>query len=57
MYSGVYVSMSLTCIHAHTCMYFSCVWQGGAKEAGKVRVEGKEYECMDGDIYHFLFNT
>ncbi|CAM3941627.1 redox-regulated ATPase YchF [Mesobacillus zeae] len=30
---------------------------GAAKEAGKVRLEGKEYEVKDGDIIHFRFNV
>ena len=29
----------------------------GAKEAGKMRVEGKGYEVKDGDVLHFLFNA
>ncbi len=29
----------------------------GAKEAGKMRVEGKTYMVKDGDVMHFLFNT
>ena len=29
----------------------------GAKEAGKMRVEGKSYTVKDGDVMHFLFNT
>jgi GTP-binding protein YchF len=29
----------------------------GAREAGKLRTEGKEYIVRDGDIMHFLFNT
>lgn len=29
----------------------------GAKEAGKMRLEGKEYEVRDGDILHFRFNV
>lgn len=28
-----------------------------AKEAGKVRLEGKEYEMKDGDVVHFRFNV
>jgi ribosome-binding ATPase len=27
------------------------------KEAGKMRVEGKEYVMRDGDVCHFLFNV
>lgn len=29
----------------------------GAKEAGKLRAEGKEYIVHDGDVMHFLFNV
>ncbi|MGR3454299.1 redox-regulated ATPase YchF [Pseudooceanicola sp.] len=29
----------------------------GAKEAGKMRAEGKSYVVKDGDVMHFLFNT
>jgi GTP-binding protein YchF len=29
----------------------------GAKDAGKMRSEGKEYVVQDGDIMHFLFNV
>jgi len=29
----------------------------GAKEAGKLRLEGKEYIVKDGDIFHFRFNV
>jgi GTP-binding protein YchF len=29
----------------------------GAKDAGKMRQEGKEYVVQDGDILHFLFNV
>ncbi len=29
----------------------------GAKEAGKMRAEGKEYIVQDGDVLNFLFNV
>jgi len=29
----------------------------GAKDAGKLRSEGKEYIVKDGDVVHFLFNV
>ncbi|MFZ4077540.1 MAG: redox-regulated ATPase YchF [Legionellaceae bacterium] len=29
----------------------------GAKEAGKLRVEGKDYRVQDGDVLHFRFNV
>lgn len=31
--------------------------EGGAKEVGKLRLEGKEYIVKDGDIMHFRFNV
>ena len=31
--------------------------EAGAKEAGKLRVEGKEYLVRDGDVMHFRFNV
>lgn len=29
----------------------------GAKEAGRLRLEGKEYIVKDGDVMHFRFNV
>ena len=29
----------------------------GAKEAGKLRIEGSEYKVVDGDVIHFRFNV
>ena len=37
--------------------YVACKGESGAKEAGKMRAEGKAYEVKDGDVLHFLFNT
>jgi len=31
--------------------------ENGAKEAGKLRLEGKEYIVKDGDVMHFRFNV
>ena len=31
--------------------------ESGAKEAGKWRLEGKEYRVKDGDVVHFRFNV
>ena len=47
-------------IRAETITYPDYVALGGeqaAKDAGKMRVEGKGYEVKDGDVLHFLFNT
>jgi len=37
--------------------FISFVGEQGAKEAGKMRQEGKEYIVKDGDIMHFKFNV
>ena len=37
--------------------YVACKGEQGAKEAGKMRREGKEYVVQDGDVMHFLFNV
>ena len=37
--------------------YISNNGEKGAKEAGKLRSEGKEYTVQDGDVMHFLFNN
>jgi ribosome-binding ATPase len=37
--------------------FVACKGEQGAKDAGKMRLEGKEYEVQDGDIVHFLFNV
>ncbi|MBO6790609.1 MAG: redox-regulated ATPase YchF [Dinoroseobacter sp.] len=47
-------------IRAETIAYDDFVSLGGegpAKEAGKMRAEGKAYIVQDGDVLHFLFNT
>lgn len=37
--------------------YIQCKGEQGAKEAGKFRLEGKEYSVQDGDVLHFRFNN
>ena len=47
-------------IRAQVIAYDDFVTLGGeakAKEAGKMRAEGKEYIVQDGDVIHFLFNV
>jgi len=47
-------------IRAETVSYDDLVGYGSmtaAKEAGRVRLEGKEYEVQDGDVIHFRFNV
>jgi len=47
-------------IRAQTISYadfIACGGEAGAKEKGKLRVEGKEYVVQDGDVLNFLFNV
>ncbi|HSN34395.1 MAG TPA: redox-regulated ATPase YchF [Ideonella sp.] len=37
--------------------YIACSGEQGAKEAGRMRSEGKDYVVRDGDVLHFLFNV
>jgi ribosome-binding ATPase len=37
--------------------YIAHKGEAGAKEAGKMRAEGKEYVVKDGDVLNFLFNV
>jgi len=37
--------------------FVACNGEHGAKEAGKLRVEGKDYVVKDGDVMHFRFNV
>jgi GTP-binding protein YchF len=37
--------------------YITCKGEGGAKDAGKMRAEGKDYVVKDGDVMNFLFNV
>ena len=47
-------------IRAETIAYddfVACGGEQGAKEAGKMRSEGKDYVVQDGDVMHFRFNV
>jgi GTP-binding protein YchF len=47
-------------IRAETIAYDDYVrlnGESGAREAGRMRLEGKEYVVQDGDVMHFRFNT
>jgi len=47
-------------IRAETIAYADFVQfkgEQGAKEAGKMRLEGKDYPVKDGDVMHFRFNV
>ncbi|QMT61162.1 MULTISPECIES: redox-regulated ATPase YchF [unclassified Legionella] len=37
--------------------FIACKGEQGAKEAGKLRLEGKDYIVCDGDVMHFRFNV
>ena len=47
-------------IRAETIAYddfIACNGEAGAKEKGKMRLEGKDYVLHDGDVMHFRFNV
>ena len=47
-------------IRAETIAYddfIACGGEAGAKEAGKMRSEGKDYVVQDGDVLLFRFNV
>ena len=37
--------------------FIECKGELGAKEKGKLRLEGKDYLVKDGDVIHFKFNV
>jgi ribosome-binding ATPase len=37
--------------------YVACGGESGARDAGKMRLEGKDYVVADGDVMHFRFAT
>jgi len=37
--------------------FIHCKGESGAKKDGKLRLEGKDYMVMDGDVIHFKFNV
>jgi len=37
--------------------FIECGGEHGAKDAGKLRLEGKDYIVQDGDVVHFRFNV
>ena len=37
--------------------FVACGGEQGAKDTGKMRLEGKDYVVQDGDVFHFRFNV
>jgi GTP-binding protein YchF len=37
--------------------FVACGGEQGAKDSGKMRLEGKDYVVKDGDVFHFRFNV
>jgi len=37
--------------------YVACGGEAGARDAGKMRLEGKDYVVLDGDVMHFRFSN
>jgi ribosome-binding ATPase len=56
----IHTDFERTFIRAETIAFADYVQlngEAGAKEAGKMRLEGKEYVVQDGDVMHFRFNA
>ena len=56
---GIHSDFEKGFIRAETIAYadfVACGGEQGAKDAGKMRLEGAEYVVADGDIMHFRFN-
>ncbi len=56
----IHTDFERTFIRAETIAYADFIagnGEAGAKEAGKMRLEGKEYVVQDGDVMHFRFNA
>ena len=57
---AIHSDMEKGFIRAETISYEDFItYKGehGAKEKGKLRLEGKDYIVKDGDVMHFLFNV
>ena len=52
-YQGKYTSDS----NAAFDDYLRCKGEAGARDAGKLRLEGKDYIVKEGDVMHFRFNV
>ena len=37
--------------------YIACKGESGARDSGKLRIEGADYKVVDGDVFHFRFNV
>ncbi|MFZ4122029.1 MAG: redox-regulated ATPase YchF [Caulobacterales bacterium] len=56
----IHTDFERTFIRAETIAFADYVQfngEAGAKDAGKMRLEGKEYVVQDGDVMHFRFNA
>jgi len=48
-----FIRAEVTCFND----FIACKGEQGAREAGKLRLEGKDYVVQDGDVMHFRFNV
>ena len=57
---GIHTDLARGFIRAETIAYddyIRCGGEAGARDAGKLRSEGKEYVVQDGDVLLFRFNV
>jgi hypothetical protein len=58
--SGLHTDFEKGFIRAETIAFddfVRCHGEHGAREAGKLRLEGTDYVVQDGDVMHFRFNV
>ena len=58
--SAIHTDFEKGFIRAETIAYddfVACGGEQGAKDAGKMRAEGRDYTVRDGDVFHFRFNV
>ena len=48
---------SATCCSIAFDDYLKFRGEAGARDAGRLRLEGKEYRVQEGDVLHFRFNV
>ena len=57
---GIHTDFERGFIRAETIAYddfIACRGEAGARDAGKLRLEGKDYVVQEGDVMHFRFNV
>ena len=54
---GARLGMKAMAITDHGTMFGAVAFHDACRDKGLLRLEGKEYEVLDGDVVHFRFNV